>query len=106
MRSLNERFKLILVSAVWMHVPPSERERAFRILSELLAPGGVLVITLRHGPSPDERCLFDTSLEELESFARARALVTIAASGSRGAQAREGVSWETLVFRLPEGPIN
>lgn len=32
-----------------MHVPESKRERAFRILSELLNPSGMLVISLRHG---------------------------------------------------------
>ena len=41
------RFDLILLSAVWMHVAPSYRERAFRKLSNLLAPNGKLVITLR-----------------------------------------------------------
>lgn len=38
-RSLAHRFDLILVSAVWMHLAPNQRERAFRILSDLLAPG-------------------------------------------------------------------
>src|SRR5690606_7747655 len=42
-RALSYRFQLILVSAVWMHLPPGQRERAFRILTELLAPGGVLI---------------------------------------------------------------
>ncbi|MFO7582170.1 hypothetical protein [Guyparkeria sp.] len=51
-RKLSYRFDLILVLAVWMHVPPSHRERAFRILTELLAPSGMLVITLRHGIGP------------------------------------------------------
>ena len=54
-RKLSYRFDLILVSAVWMHIPPTDRERAFRIQTELLAPGGMLVITLRHGPGDGER---------------------------------------------------
>lgn len=60
-RKLSYRFDLILVSAVWMHIPPSDRDRAFRILTELLAPGGMLVITVRHGPGDGER-LFTTSV--------------------------------------------
>jgi len=79
-RALSERFDLIVVSAVWMHVPPTQRDRAFRILAELLAPGGLLVITLRHGPSPDERTFHKTSREELEALARRRALVTVQTS--------------------------
>ena len=82
-RSLSERFDLILVSAVWMHVPPGERDRAFRILSELLAPGGLLVITLRHGPSPGDRRFFATSRDELERLAKARALVLLGAAETR-----------------------
>ena len=38
LRALGRRFDLILLSAVWMHVAPRVRERAFRILSELLGP--------------------------------------------------------------------
>ena len=47
LRALGRRFDLILLSAVWIHVAPKSRERAFRILSELLGPSGLLVITLR-----------------------------------------------------------
>ena len=47
LRALGRRFDLILLSAVWMHVAPKGRERAFRILSELLGPSGLLVIALR-----------------------------------------------------------
>ena len=54
LRAMGHRFDLILVSAVWMHLPQSARERAFRILSELLRPGGHLVITLRHGSDEEE----------------------------------------------------
>ena len=33
-------FDLVLVSAVWQHIPPAERDRAFRKLASLLKPGG------------------------------------------------------------------
>ena len=52
LRALGRRFDLVLLSAVWMHVAPKGRERAFRILSELLGPSGLLVITLRRGGMP------------------------------------------------------
>jgi SAM-dependent methyltransferase len=48
-------FDLILLSAVWMHVAPSDRARAFRKLINLLKPGGILAITLRHGPAEADR---------------------------------------------------
>ena len=42
LRALGRRFDLVLLSAVWMQVAPKGRERAFRILSELLGPSGLL----------------------------------------------------------------
>ena len=62
LRSLGRRFDLILLSAVWMHVAPSTRERAFRILSELLNPSGLLVISLRHGSDENEIATGDSTL--------------------------------------------
>ena len=63
-------FDLILLSAVWMHLPASERPRAFRKLINLLKPGGLLAITLRHGPAEQERGIHPVSLEEVEALAR------------------------------------
>ena len=68
LRALGRRFALILPSAVWMHVAPKGRERAFRILAELLGPSGLLVITLRLGGDATEnsaRGFHDASAEEL-----------------------------------------
>lgn len=101
-RAHSYRFDLILVSAVWMHVSPTQRERAFRILAELLAPGGTLVITLRHGSSHDERSFHETDRGELEALARSRALVTLHAEREDDQLGRSDVWWETVVFRLPD----
>ena len=77
LRGLGHRFDLILLSAVWMHVPPGSRERAFRILSELLKPSGVLVITLRHGSDEQEnaeRGFHSVSADEVLEYAKRRAV--------------------------------
>ena len=105
LRAAGHRFNLILLSAVWMHVLPNKRERAFRIISELLAPGGVLVFTLRHGhdgPENLERGFFPVSSGELENYAKQRALAKVLDSGSEDHLARSDVRWETLVFKLPD----
>lgn len=49
-------FDFVLVNAVWMHVPPADRRRAFRKLVTLLKPGGVIAFTLRHPPTPPGGC--------------------------------------------------
>ena len=96
LRALGRRFDLILLSAVWMHVAPKGRERAFRILSELLGPSGLLVITLRLGGDAAEnaaRGFHDTSAEELIGYASRRAI----ALRSRTTQpdlSRPNLKWE------------
>jgi len=47
-------FDLILLSAVWMHVPASQRTRAIRKLANLLKPGGKIVISLKFGMTEKE----------------------------------------------------
>ena len=105
LRTAGHRFNLILLSAVWMHVLPSKRERAFRIISELLAPGGLVVFTLRHGDDEQEnieRGFHPVSSGELELFAKHRALAQVPCKGSEDHLARSHVRWETLVFKLPD----
>ncbi len=63
-------FDLILLSAVWMHIPDSQRERSLRKLANLLKPGGTLVISLRHGPSGDERLMFDVCSDQLTTLGK------------------------------------
>ena len=101
-RAMGYRFNLILVSAVWMHLKPADRERAFRILTELMAPGGLLVITLRHGPDDLQRNFHAVNSQELEVLARNRALVTVDVSAESDIFNRPGVSWQAMVFRLPD----
>lgn len=64
-----EKFDLIILSAVWMHVSPEDRHSALEILSQLLKPKGFIYITLRIGPSEPERGIFPVSFEEVERLA-------------------------------------
>lgn len=100
--NLGMRFDLILVSAVWMHLPASYRERAFRKLSNLLAPNGRLVITLRHGEFSDERQGYSVSVEELEQFAKNSALLVRHVDDSKDSLSRSAVWWQTVVMTLPD----
>ena len=105
LRTAGHRFNLILLSAVWMHVLPKKRERAFRIISELLAPGGILVFTLRQGTDEQEnldRGFHPVSSGELEKLAKQRALAQVFYEGSEDHLDRSKVRWETLVFQLPD----
>lgn len=99
-KAYGRRFRLILVSAVWMHLPPSQRGKALNTLSELTEPGGIIVITLRHGPGDGERTFYETSRNQLEALANDVGLTPVAVDEApRSDQlGRDAVSWETLVF--------
>lgn len=96
-------FDLILLSAVWMHIPPSDRTRSIRKLANLLKPGAKLVISLRHGPSGDERKMHDVSIEEIELLAKTVGLTVIRKTEYDSDKLdRESVYWQTVVLQLPD----
>lgn len=103
LRRAGHRFDLILVSAVWMHVAPRDRKRAFRVLTELLAPGGVLIVSLRLADRQEtERGFHPVDADELVRLASDRAIAKVLDASSDDAMARDGVRWQTLGFRLPD----
>lgn len=100
--SLGIRFDVILVSAVWMHLAPSARERAFRKLSNLLSPNGKLVISLRHGSFTDSRVGYPVSAVELEKLSKDYSLTPVLVSDSDDGLQRADVSWQTVVLSSPD----
>ncbi|OEF23107.1 class I SAM-dependent methyltransferase [Aliivibrio logei] len=100
---LGMRFDIILVSAVWMHIPVSSRARAFRKLSNLLAPNGRLVISLRHGNFNDGRSSYSCSTDELAQFSKDACLHTrLVTEVESDALKRGDVQWQTVVMSLPD----
>ena len=95
-------FDLILLSAVWMHVPTADRTRAFRKLVTLLKPGGCIAITLRHGPAEPERGIYAVSQAEIEKLSREHGAFVEIASESKDALGRGALNWTQLVVRLPD----
>ncbi|WOD09507.1 methyltransferase domain-containing protein [Pseudomonas sp. NyZ704] len=100
LRSLDQRFQLILISAVWMHLPPALHERAMRIVSNLLAPGGILVISLRIGEDNEKR-FYPVTANELLSLAQARALAP-KVHCRQPDLTRPGIEWDCMAFVLPD----
>jgi 2-polyprenyl-3-methyl-5-hydroxy-6-metoxy-1,4-benzoquinol methylase len=101
---LQTKFDLILLSAVWMHIAPSSRERAFRKLSSLLKPNGKLVISLRHGKCADERTMFPVSTDELVQLSSQFGLTyrLLTRQKSSDELGRADVQWQTVLLSLPD----
>lgn len=94
-------FDVVLLSAVWQHVAPGDRPRAFRKLATLMRSGAVLVMALRHGPAPADRPMHPTSAGEVEALARAHGLEIVLVRPEVDGRNRPGVSWTTVVLRMP-----
>ena len=81
LRSVVEReklFDLAMLTAVWMHLDTSERARGMPILASLVRHGGTLIMSLRHGPVPAGRWMFDVSGEETIHLAQQERLRPVA----------------------------
>ena len=101
-RRLGLTFDLILLSAVWMHVPPAERARALRKLATLLSPNGRIAISLRLGEPDTARAMYAVSLPELTSLAQQFGLRLVHVQDSADKLGRTGVAWTTAVLGLPD----
>ena len=67
-----EVFDRVILCAVWQHLCDEERRRAIPNLSRLLAPDGLLIMSLRHGP--DEPGCYPSRLEDVVALAAASGL--------------------------------
>jgi SAM-dependent methyltransferase len=95
--NVRSTYDVILLSAVWMHVPPSDRSAAFSRLTDLLAPHGRIYMTLRLGPGDVNRAIWSANAAEISRLAADRGLKV----GDLGKQpdllGRDDVTWQTLL---------
>jgi SAM-dependent methyltransferase len=95
-------FDVVMLTAVWQHVPPSQRDRAFRKVAALIRSGGLLAISLRSGPSPPGTEMHPVSLEEIEHLARNHGFAVEKIQHAADQQGRVDVSWTNVALRLPD----
>jgi len=95
-------FDLILLSAVWMHLPPGDRPRAFRKIINLLKPGGLLAIILRDGPADRARGIYPVLLEEVDELARDHGAFVERQTDAQDHLGRPGIRWIQVAVRLPD----
>ena len=67
-------YNLILLSAVWMHIPSAERPLALQRICEFLSPDVIIIFTLRFGPSDQKRPMYPVSIEELKHLSQKQGL--------------------------------
>jgi len=101
-----ERFDLVMLTAVWMHLDSSQRERAMARIARLLQPGGLMTLLLRHGPVPAGRRMFEVSTAETRALADHHGLKTIHDSERPALLGGSAVWWSVLALRAPAEEVS
>ena len=94
-------FDLILLNAVWMFIPETERKRSFRKLIALLRPRGVIAISFRT-PCEKDRGMYPVSVPEIEKLALGHGAYVELTSKSGDLLGRPDVEWHQMIVRLPD----
>ncbi len=93
---ISATYDVVLLSAVWMHVPPADRPAALSRIVDLTSPGGSVFVTLRLGPGNVDRSMWSVNAEELIRLATARGMTTSDLGKRPDLLRRDGVSWQTV----------
>ncbi len=98
-------FDVVMLTAVWMHLDEPQRRRAMPRLAAMVRPGGMVMISLRHGPVPQGRRMFEVTAAETTGLAREGALACVRHLETRDRLLnRPGVTWDRLTFRKHDRP--
>jgi len=92
----------VMLTAVWMHLDEAQRRLAMPRVASLVRQGGVMIMSLRHGPVPPGRRMFEVAADETIRLAEAEGLTPILQrDGQVGVLRRPGISWTQLAFSKP-----
>lgn len=98
-----ETFDLVMLSAVWMHLGEVQRQQAMPRLASLMHASATMILSLRHGPAPAGRRMFDVSAAETIALAARHGLHPILNMRTASIQQQNqhtGVTWTRLAFRF------
>src|SRR5215471_3124510 len=99
MRARGEEYDVVMLSAVWMHLDAQQRRKAMPSVAALVLNGGVMIMSLRHGPVPPGRRMFEVSAEEIIAQAKLLGLRCVLNQEAEPSLRQPGVSWTRLAFR-------
>lgn len=95
-------FDLVVLCGVWHHVDYEARQAAMESLAEMTATGGLLIMSLRHGPAPEGRRAFANSPAETTGEAARLGFTLIRQAEVASIQAGNralGVRWTWIALR-------
>lgn len=99
--TLTGRFDWLLLSGVWQHLDDRRRAIAMGRLAELIAPGGIMILSLRHGPGAPQRPVHPVVPDATIAAAADAGLTVVrrrAAPSIQPENRAAGVYWTWLAF--------
>jgi SAM-dependent methyltransferase len=97
--SLGTTYDLVLLSAVWMHVPDDLQAEAAGTIARLTADGGIVNLTIRSGAGEPQRGFHDTDVGLLAATLAGGGILPVNDVIDADIFAREEVVWNKLTFR-------
>lgn len=100
-RARGVRFDFVAMTAVWMHLDAEQRASAMPHVAALVDAHGKLAMTMRHGPVPEGRRMFEVDAEETIALAAMEGLKPVLNihEPSKGEPNRSlGITWTRMVF--------
>ncbi len=97
----SEKFDLVMLTGVWMHLDEAPRRQAMPRVASLVREGGLMIMSLRHGLVPAGRRMFEVSGDETIALARAQRLdlvLNLRTESIQAANRHAGVTWTWLAF--------
>ena len=92
-------FDLVAANAVWMHIAPPERPGALRALLAAAKPGGLVLMSLRHGWAAPERRMHPCDAAEIAELARAHDAATVRTVKTGDQRTRPELRWTQIALR-------
>jgi len=102
-RARGEEFDLVMLTAVWMHLDEVQRRMAMPNVAALVRNGGIVIMSLRHGPVPPGRRMFEVSAEETKALAQRSNLYCTLNQEAESSLRQPGVTWTRLAFQKTTG---
>jgi 2-polyprenyl-3-methyl-5-hydroxy-6-metoxy-1,4-benzoquinol methylase len=98
-RALGRTFEFILLSAVWMHIPGDRQAEAAETVALLLAPGGIINLSVRSGSCEPLRGFHEVDFELMIATFTAHRLTLLKDVIDADLLGRPEIIWRKLVLR-------
>lgn len=96
--SEGQKYDLVLLNRVFMHIPPEYQTKALERLFELVSNHGSVYMISRHGPSSDGRTMFPVDLEKIQKVSEKNGFLYRLLDHAPDYEGRPGISWSTAII--------